>query len=222
MDMVKSNWVYRKLRNFRAGIVRHLVLEARLWSGALRLARLDHFRAYVWSSVFAYNLALFARLNRSDSRLRQTLAGPLIPGRSLIRTLRPSRRISPRNRQMDQNGVANRSPLAINAAREANKNKRLWTGTSLEANLFAANLRGADLRGARLTSGANFSWADLSKAKLNGATLNRTILAGANLSNVTGLETCVHDGPSVVDHRTLELSGRLPLRFLRGVGLPDY
>ena len=50
---------------------------------------------------------------------------------------------------------------------------------------------------------------------------NRTILAGANLSNVTGLETCVHDGPSVVDHRTLELSGRLPLRFLRGVGLPD-
>ena len=31
----------------------------------------------------------------------------------------------------------------------------------------------------------------------------------------------MHDGPSVVDHRTLELSGRLPLRFLRGVGLPD-
>ena len=31
MDMVKSNWVYRKLRNFRAGIeFRHLVLEARL------------------------------------------------------------------------------------------------------------------------------------------------------------------------------------------------
>jgi IS5 family transposase len=38
-DMVKSNWVYRKLRNFRAGIESDLVLEARLWSGALHLAR---------------------------------------------------------------------------------------------------------------------------------------------------------------------------------------
>ena len=40
MDMVTSNWVYRKLRNFRAGIrIRHLVSEARLWPGTLSLAR---------------------------------------------------------------------------------------------------------------------------------------------------------------------------------------
>ena len=45
--------------------VRHLVPEARLRSGALSLARLDHFTAYVWSSVVAYNLALFARLRRT-------------------------------------------------------------------------------------------------------------------------------------------------------------
>jgi hypothetical protein len=32
---------------------------------------------------------------------------------------------------MDQNGIANRSPLATNAARDANKNKCLWTGTRL-------------------------------------------------------------------------------------------
>ena len=39
-DMVKSNWVYRKLRNFRTGIESdHLVFEARLRSGALHLAR---------------------------------------------------------------------------------------------------------------------------------------------------------------------------------------
>ena len=38
-DMVKSNWVYRKLRNFRAGIELDISLpEARLWSGALSLA----------------------------------------------------------------------------------------------------------------------------------------------------------------------------------------
>jgi hypothetical protein len=35
------------------------------------------------------------------------------------------------------------------------------------------------------------------------------------------LETCVHDGPSTLDHRTIAKSGRLPLSFLRGCGLPD-
>ena len=40
MDMVKSNWVYRKLRNFRAGIESDIsCLKRRLWSGALHLAR---------------------------------------------------------------------------------------------------------------------------------------------------------------------------------------
>jgi TIR domain len=35
------------------------------------------------------------------------------------------------------------------------------------------------------------------------------------------LEKCDHEGPSIVDHRTLQKSGPLPLSFLRGVGLPD-
>jgi hypothetical protein len=35
------------------------------------------------------------------------------------------------------------------------------------------------------------------------------------------LDTCTHRGPSVLDHRTLQRSGRLPLAFLRGCGLPD-
>jgi len=58
-DMVKSRWVYRKLRNFRAGISclkRAYGLARCTWRG------LDHFKTYVWSSVVAYNLALFARL----------------------------------------------------------------------------------------------------------------------------------------------------------------
>ena len=63
MDMVKSNWVYRKLRNFRAGIESDISCLKRAY-GLARCAwrGLDHFRAYVWSSVVAYNLALFARL----------------------------------------------------------------------------------------------------------------------------------------------------------------
>ncbi len=62
-EMVKSRWVYRRLRNFRAGIEagisclkRAYGLRRCTWKG------LSHFKAYVWSSVLAYNLVLFARL----------------------------------------------------------------------------------------------------------------------------------------------------------------
>ena len=51
--------------------------------------------------------------------------------------------------------------------------------------------------------------------------MDQTGLGDVDLSAVTGLETCRHDGPSIIDHRTLQRSGRLPLAFLRGVGLPD-
>jgi IS5 family transposase len=63
-DMVKSKWIYRRLRNFRAGIEagisclkRAYGLSRCTWRG------LDHFKAYVWSSVTAYNLSLFVRLS---------------------------------------------------------------------------------------------------------------------------------------------------------------
>jgi len=62
-DMVRSRWVYRKLRTFRAGIEACISclkqtygLTRCTWRG------LDHFKTYVWCSVVAYNLALFARL----------------------------------------------------------------------------------------------------------------------------------------------------------------
>ena len=62
-DMVKSRWVYRKLRNFRAGIESDISCLKRAYGLARCLWRgLDRFAAYVWSSVVAYNLALFARL----------------------------------------------------------------------------------------------------------------------------------------------------------------
>ena len=62
-DMVKSRWVYRRLRNFRAGIEaaisclkRAYGLTRCTWKG------LAHFKTYVWSSVVAHNLAVMARL----------------------------------------------------------------------------------------------------------------------------------------------------------------
>jgi transposase, IS5 family len=62
-DMVKSQWVYRKLRRFRAGIEagisclkRAYGLSRCTWRG------IDHFKSYVWSAVVANNLAIFARI----------------------------------------------------------------------------------------------------------------------------------------------------------------
>jgi uncharacterized protein YjbI with pentapeptide repeats len=108
------------------------------------------------------------------------------------------------------------------------------------ANLPGADLIGANLSGAKLAS-ANLAGADLSGANLSGAMLIQTNLSsayirGANLRNVKlngtifgnsylrdaqGLDACDHSGPSVLDHSTLTKSGRLPLAFLRGCGLPD-
>ncbi|MDJ0862723.1 MAG: ISNCY family transposase [Gammaproteobacteria bacterium] len=62
-EMVKSQWVYRKLRNFRAGIEAGISCLKRAYG----LARctwkgVEHYGAYVWSSIVAYNLSLFTRL----------------------------------------------------------------------------------------------------------------------------------------------------------------
>ena len=62
-DMVKSRWVYRKLRNFRAGIEAGISCLKRAYGLARCTWRgLDHFKAYIWSAVVAHNLVLVARL----------------------------------------------------------------------------------------------------------------------------------------------------------------
>ena len=62
-DMVKSKWVYRKLRKFRAGIEAGISCLKRAYGLARCTWRgLDHFKTYVWSSVVAYNLVHFTRL----------------------------------------------------------------------------------------------------------------------------------------------------------------
>jgi uncharacterized protein YjbI with pentapeptide repeats len=103
------------------------------------------------------------------------------------------------------------------------------------ADLSGARLGGTDLRGARLGGAdlrradlseadlgrADLSEADLGRADLSRAHLRKTVFADTNLSQVKGLDSCIHSGPSTFEHRTLQRSGSLPLAFLRGVGLPD-
>ena len=71
MDMVKSNWVYRKLRNFRAGIESDISCLKRAYGLARCVWRgLDDFRAYVWSSVFSKAKLPLSRpgIKRKDAR----------------------------------------------------------------------------------------------------------------------------------------------------------
>ena len=74
--MAKSTWVYKKLRNFRAGIEsgisalkRAFGLDRCTWSGW------EGFKRYVWSSIVSYNLfgtgtdqAGFGLITHSESR----------------------------------------------------------------------------------------------------------------------------------------------------------
>jgi IS5 family transposase len=54
-DMVRSRWVYRKLRNFRAGIEADISCLKRAYGLARCSWRgLGRFHAYVWSSLAAY------------------------------------------------------------------------------------------------------------------------------------------------------------------------
>ena len=62
-EMVKSAWVYRKLRNFRAGIEGNISCLKRTyglsrctWKG------LEYFSSHIWSAVVARNLLLLAKL----------------------------------------------------------------------------------------------------------------------------------------------------------------
>jgi IS5 family transposase len=63
LEMVKSHWVYKKLRNFRAGIEANISRLKRSfglaccdWTGWVG------FKQYVWSAVVSYNLLVLAHL----------------------------------------------------------------------------------------------------------------------------------------------------------------
>jgi hypothetical protein len=88
-----------------------------------------------------------------------------------------------------------------------------------DANLWGAFLNYADLSGAYLFD-ANLIGADLIGANLAGAECWNTIFAGSETLHLAhGLNDVRHEGPSVIDHRTLRACiHSLPNVFLEGVG----
>ena len=62
VDMVKSAWVYKKLRNFRAGIEGMISFLKRCFGvGRCTWRGLVSFKSYVWGSVVSANLLILAR-----------------------------------------------------------------------------------------------------------------------------------------------------------------
>lgn len=104
-----------------------------------------------------------------------------------------------------------------------------------EADLSYASFIRADLNGAKFSDSnlqeTNFREArlyrtkfidiDLRMAEFKGAKFGNTILGRSNLSGAKSLDQCFHETPSIVDPTTFAKSGRLPLEFLRGCGVPD-
>ncbi len=61
-EMAKSSWVYRRLRNFRAGIEGGISFLKRAFGlGRCSWRSLASFKSYVWSGVIAANLLVMAR-----------------------------------------------------------------------------------------------------------------------------------------------------------------
>jgi IS5 family transposase len=61
-DMVRSSWVYKKLRNFRAGIEGMISFLKRVFGlDRCTWRSLPSFNSYVWSSIVTFNLLVIAR-----------------------------------------------------------------------------------------------------------------------------------------------------------------
>ena len=61
-EMVKSSWVYRRLRDFRAGIEGNISFLKRIFGlGRCTWKSWSSFQSYVWGSILSFNLLIFAR-----------------------------------------------------------------------------------------------------------------------------------------------------------------
>jgi uncharacterized protein YjbI with pentapeptide repeats len=92
-----------------------------------------------------------------------------------------------------------------------------------EADLHWTNFTSADLRNVNLCK-ADLSAATFRRTKLTGADFNQskitsTIFCDTDLTDVIGLDSCRHWGPSTLDINTLARSSGLPTVFINRCGL---
>jgi uncharacterized protein YjbI with pentapeptide repeats len=101
-------------------------------------------------------------------------------------------------------------------------------GANLEGAKFSftalndANLNRANLKGSMLMH-TTLNRSDLREADFSNSSLTFAVFSAVDLSQVKGLDTCRHQGPSSIGIDTLVKSkGRVPVAFLRGCGLSDW
>jgi hypothetical protein len=88
-------------------------------------------------------------------------------------------------------------------------------------NCYGASFKNVNFNSANLEL-VNFCLADLDGADFKESYLGSTIFGFTDLSTAKNLDSCIHLGSSIVDNNTLSKSMNLPLKFLRGCGLPDF
>lgn len=115
-----------------------------------------------------------------------------------------------------------RANLAFANLAQANLSRAILNGADLggvilrQANLEAAHLIGANLRKADLTR------AVLAGTDFSQAVFGSTTLIDLDLGEAEGLNSVLHDGPSMLGIDTLyRTKSGIPKAFLKGVGVPD-
>lgn len=68
LEMAKSNWVFRRLKNFRAGIEANISTLKRSYGlSRCNWKGWEGFKQYVWSAIVSYNLLVIARLKMASA-----------------------------------------------------------------------------------------------------------------------------------------------------------
>ncbi len=191
------------------------------------------------------DVALHNRVNLSGAKIGYlNLSGANLSGVNLSHadlglTILPSTDLSRANLSGANLGGANLTSAKLTSAVLSSADLRCAAfsdadlgGANLsDADLTDANLGGADLNSAILTGAnlrhaslgrANFSRTNLCGADLSMAALTSTIFADCDLTEVKGLGSVLHFGPSTIGLDTIYKSkGKIPESFLRGCGVPE-
>jgi len=126
-----------------------------------------------------------------------------------------------RGAQLSQSNLSG-AHLTRSVLAEADLSASILCGADLGgAILMGSDLRWADLSGADLSE-AMIVGADLKGANVSGAMIGLTSFSNVDLSDVEGIESVTHWGPSSIGIDTIYKSqGKLPKRFLSNCGVPD-
>jgi hypothetical protein len=164
--------------------------------------------------ILKQGVEVWNQWNSKNYEIKPDLSGANLSGANLTDIILSDVNLA--DADLREASLVNATLVRTNFAR-ANLIKAELDGASLhQAILWQANLRHAFL------SGVLLNYTDLEDSNLSFATVDSTIFGDVDLSNVKGLKSIRHQGPSMVSTSTLVRShGKIPEIFLRKAGVPD-